>query len=157
MRRDVLAAGARSAKFAGGMGDGDIFRNVAPEGERDETVVTFEHAPVIKKIFRPRGTTILVRRVTLEELSPIINTEAIEKEKPAEGTVLVVGKKVVGVIPGEQVVFGKYAGTEFRLNGELLLIMDEDDIRGTVEDEPPAEFEMREAELNVGGCIVGRA
>jgi chaperonin GroES len=140
MRKDQLAAGARSARFAvGGTAvpgaEDDIFRNVAPEGSRDESTITVEHAPVIKQIFRPLGTTLLVRRRALEEMSTLVNTEAIDKEKPAEGTVLVVGKKVLDVHPGERVVFGKYSGTEFKLNGEVLLIMNEEDIKGTVEDE----------------------
>ena len=152
MRKDTLAAGARTAKFAvGGTAvpgaEDDIFRNVAPEGTRDETDIVVEHAPVVKKVFRPRGTTLLVRRVTLDELSTIVITENIEKEKPAEGTVLVTGKKVVDVTAGDRVVFGKYAGTEFKLNGEVLLIMDEEDIKGTVEDEQPAD------DSPSGGCI----
>jgi chaperonin GroES len=140
MRKDQLAAGARSARFAvGGTAvpgaEDDIFRNVAPEGSRDESEITVEHAPVIKQIFRPLGTTLLVRRKTVADESAIINTEAMEKEKPAEGTVIVIGKKVLDVSPGDRVIFGKYSGTEFKLNGEVLLIMNEEDIKGTIEDE----------------------
>jgi chaperonin GroES len=166
-RKDQLAAGARSAKFAvGGTevpgADGNIFRNVAPEGTRDETTITVDHAPVIKKIFRPRGTTILVRRVTLEELSNIVITETMEKEQPSEGTVIVVGTNVVDVLPGDHIVFGKYSGTEFKLNGETLLLMNEEDIKGTVENESPVwdRFTSNGPEptggFNIGGCI-GRA
>jgi chaperonin GroES len=161
MRRDILASGARSAKFAvGGIevpgANNDIFRNVAPEGTRDESEIVVEHAPVVKQIFRPRGDALLVRRKTVEEMSAIILTENMEKEKPAEGEVVAIGPKVLDVVAGDHVVFGKYSGTEFKLNGEVLLIMREEDIQGTVEDEQ-AELPVHAMELNVGGCIVGRA
>jgi hypothetical protein len=91
----------------------------------------------------------------------------MDKEQPAEGTVVVVGKKVVDIAADDHVVFGKYSGTEFKLNGETLLIMDIEDIKGTVEDEKPIGKVISgewvngtfypEPELNVGGCIVGRA
>jgi chaperonin GroES len=163
MRKDQLAAGARSAKFAvGGTAipgaEDNIFRNVSKE-PRNADVITVDHAPVVKKVFTPRGTTLLVRRVTLEELSTIIDTEKIEKERPAEGTVLRVGKKVDDVIVGDHVIFGKYAGTEFKLNGEVLLIMDEEDIKGTVEDEPTitwlpvVEMGCDAVETSFGGCV----
>ena len=160
MRKDQLAAGARTAKFAvGGTAvpgaSDDIFRNVAPEGSRDTSEVKVEHAPVVKQIFRPLGTTLLVRRKTVAEMSTIIIDEAMEKEQPSEGTIIAVGKKVLDVHPGEKVVFGKYAGSEFKLNGEILLIMDIEDIKGTVEAESyPVETQY---EVAVGGCIVGRA
>jgi chaperonin GroES len=159
-RKDYLAAGARSAKFAvGGTevpdANTDIFRNVAPEGTRDETDIVVEHAPVVKQTFRPRGTTILVRRVTLEELSNIVITENMEKEKPAEGTVIAIGPKVVDVNPGDRVVFGKYSGTEFKLNGEILLLIIEEDIKGTVENERPADDPLSDPSRFVS--YVGRA
>jgi chaperonin GroES len=168
MRKDQLAAGARTAKFAvGGTAvpgaEDDIFRNVAPEGTRDESEIVVEHAPVVKQIFRPLGTTVLVRRKTVAEMSTIIIDEGMEKEKPAEGTIIAIGKKVLDVHPGEKVVFGKYAGTEFKLNGEVLLIMDVDDIKGTVEDEPTMTEQVRAPntpttgiEFTCGGCVVGR-
>src|SRR5271165_2573948 len=100
MRKDILASGNRTAKFAvGGTevpgAETDIFRNVAPEGTRDETEIVVEHAPVVKQIFKPLGTTLLVRRKTVEEMSDIILTENMDKERPAEGTVLAIGKKVL--------------------------------------------------------------
>jgi chaperonin GroES len=150
MRKDILASGSRSAKFAvGGVavpGEKDnIFRNVMSKKDAakldKEVLATVEHAPVIKQVFRPRGTTILVRRVKVEDLSTILDTEMLEKEKPAEGTVLAVGRGAglegspVDVSVGDPVVFGQYAGTEFKLNGEVLLIMDIDDVKGTLETE----------------------
>lgn len=163
MRKDTLAAGAKSAKFAGGVGENDINRNLMSEEDRaaleaETAKIVIEKAQAPKKVFRPLGTTILVRRLEPEKLSDILITETLEKEKPAEGTVLVVGKKVVDVVAGDQVVFGKYAGTEFKLNGETLLIMDEADIKGLLEPEMVKTIGgVPEAEISVGGCIVGRA
>lgn len=132
-RKDMLAAGARSAKFAGGTGEGDIFRNVSKEPRVDEVIVV-EHKAVVPKIFRPLGTALLVRQSGIEAISPLlVGVDAVKQDPPAEGTVIVIGKKVVDVNPGDLVVFGKYAGTEFKLNGETLLIMDETDIKGVIE------------------------
>ena len=164
MRKDQLAAGARTAKFAvGGTAvpgaDDNIFRNVMSEEEAavlDAAVLTpVEHTPVVKKVFKPRGTTLFVRRVTVEELSSLIITDPMEKDKPAEGFVIAIGKgtaeKPIDVNIGDHVVFGKYSGTEFKLNGEVLLIMDIDDIKGTIEDESniPYGTGMDDA---LGGC-----
>jgi chaperonin GroES len=64
------------------------------------------------------------------------------KEKPQEGKVIAVGKGKVGddgkVLPldvkaGDLVLFGKYAGTEIKIDGEEHLIMREDDLLGVVE------------------------
>jgi chaperonin GroES len=64
------------------------------------------------------------------------------KEKPQQGEVVAVGKgkktedgKVIpmDVKPGDKVLFGKYAGTEIKLEGQDYLIMREDDILGVVE------------------------
>jgi chaperonin GroES len=164
MRKDKLAAGARSAQFAGGVGETDIDRNIMSDEDRaaleaETAAVIVEKVAAPKKAFRPLGSFILVRRATVEELSSIVITENIEKERPAEGTVLVIGKKVVDISVGDRVVFGKYAGTEFRLNGEILLIMDASDVQGIIEDEAgaPTEITSGTYELNVGGCIVGRS
>lgn len=65
------------------------------------------------------------------------------KEKPVEGTVLAVGNGRVKdsgevtplqVKTGDKVVFGKYAGTEIKIDGEDRLILREDDILGIIED-----------------------
>jgi chaperonin GroES len=64
------------------------------------------------------------------------------KEKPVEGTVVAVGGGKVkdngDIVPlmvktGDQIVFGKYSGTEIKVNGEDRLIMREDDILGVVD------------------------
>lgn len=93
--------------------------------------------------FRPLHDRVLVRRVEAEEKTAggiIIPDTA--KEKPQEGEVIAVGAgtrdetgKLVelDVRPGDRILFGKWSGTEVRLEGEDLLIMKESDILGIVE------------------------
>ncbi|HEV2595614.1 MAG TPA: co-chaperone GroES [Sphingomicrobium sp.] len=93
--------------------------------------------------FRPLHDRVLVRRVEAEEKTAggiIIPDTA--KEKPQEGEVIAVGAgtrdetgKLVelDVKPGDRILFGKWSGTEVRLEGEDLLIMKESDILGIVE------------------------
>lgn len=91
---------------------------------------------------RPLHDRLIVKRVTEEEKSPggiIIPDTA--KEKPQEGVVIAVGSgkqndgKVVpvDVHPGDHVLFGKYGGTEIKLDGEEHLILREEDILGVIE------------------------
>ena len=92
--------------------------------------------------FRPLHDRVLVRRVEAEEKTAggiIIPDSA--KEKPAEGEVVAVGAgnkaedgKVtpLDVKAGEKVLFGKWSGTEVKINGEDLLIMKESDILGII-------------------------
>src|SRR5919205_2843391 len=93
--------------------------------------------------FRPLHDRVLVRRVEAEEKTAggiIIPDTA--KEKPQEGEVIAVGAgtrdetgKLVelDVKPGDRILFGKWSGTEVRLEGEDLLIMKESDILGIIE------------------------
>jgi chaperonin GroES len=93
--------------------------------------------------FRPLHDRVLVRRVEAEEKTAggiIIPDTA--KEKPQEGEVIAVGAgtrdetgKLVplDVKSGDRILFGKWSGTEVRLEGEDLLIMKESDILGIVE------------------------
>ena len=97
--------------------------------------------------FRPLHDRVLVRRVEAEEKTAggiIIPDTA--KEKPQEGEVLAVGTGTrdesgkltpLDVQEGDRILFGKWSGTEVRLNGEDLLIMKESDILGIVDS--PAE------------------
>ena len=92
--------------------------------------------------FRPLHDRVVVRRVESEEKTKggiIIPDTA--KEKPQEGEVVAVGPgarddsgKVVAldVKAGDRVLFGKWSGTEVKLNGEDLLIMKEADIMGII-------------------------
>jgi chaperonin GroES len=93
--------------------------------------------------FRPLHDRVLVRRVEEEERTAggiIIPDTA--KEKPMQGEVLAVGpggrdeqgKLIpIGLKEGDRVLFGKWSGTEVKIDGEELLIMKESDIFGVVE------------------------
>ena len=92
--------------------------------------------------FRPLHDRVLVRRVEAEEKTAggiIIPDSA--KEKPAEGEIVAVGAgakaedgKVtpLDVKAGDRVLFGKWSGTEVKIDGEDLLIMKESDILGII-------------------------
>jgi chaperonin GroES len=92
--------------------------------------------------FRPLHDRVLVRRVEAEEKTAggiIIPDSA--KEKPQEGEVVSVGSgtkdedgKVtpLDVQAGDRILFGKWSGTEVKIDGEDLLIMKESDILGIV-------------------------
>jgi chaperonin GroES len=95
------------------------------------------------KGLRPLGDRILVKRVKEEERTKggiIIPDTA--KEKPQEGKIVAVGKGKysedgklipIEVKPGDKILFGKYSGSEFKLEGEDLLILREDDILGIID------------------------
>ena len=93
--------------------------------------------------FRPLHDRVVVRRIDAEEKTKggiIIPDTA--KEKPQEGEVLAVGPgardengkvQALDVKAGDRILFGKWSGTEVRIDGEDLLIMKESDIMGVVE------------------------
>src|SRR6187549_2448911 len=93
--------------------------------------------------FRPLGDRVLVKRVEEEERTKggiIIPDTA--KEKPQEGEVIAVGPgardengkvQALDLQPGDRILFGKWSGTEVRIDGEDLLIMKESDIMGVIE------------------------
>ncbi len=92
---------------------------------------------------RPLQDRIIIKRVKEEEKTKggiIIPDTA--KEKPIEGEVVAVGKgkiledgtvRPLDVKAGDRVLFGKYSGTEVKLEGEETLIVREDDILGVIE------------------------
>ena len=94
--------------------------------------------------FRPLHDRVVVRRIDAEEKTAggiIIPDTA--KEKPQEGEVVAVGPGArnekgeivpLDVKPGDRVLFGKWSGTEVRIDGQDLLIMKESDILGVIED-----------------------
>ena len=96
--------------------------------------------------FRPLGDRVAVRRIEEEAKTKggiIIPDSA--KEKPQEGEVLSVGPGArdeqgklhpLDVAIGDRILFGKWSGTEVKLDGEELLIMKESDIMGIVEGVP---------------------
>jgi chaperonin GroES len=94
--------------------------------------------------FRPLHDRVLVRRVESEQKTAggIIIPDTAQ-EKPMEGQVVAVGAGRVNddgkvtpldVKEGNRVIFGKWSGTEVKVNGEELLIMKESDIMGIIED-----------------------
>ena len=96
--------------------------------------------------FRPLHDRVVVRRLEAEEKTAggiIIPDTA--KEKPMEGEIVAVGPgardeagKLVplDVKAGDRILFGKWSGTEVKLDGEELLIMKESDIMGIIEGTP---------------------
>jgi chaperonin GroES len=93
--------------------------------------------------FRPLHDRVVVRRIDAEEKTKggiIIPDTA--KEKPQEGEIIAVGSGArdeagklipLDVKAGDRVLFGKWSGTEVKLDGEDLLIMKESDIMGVIE------------------------
>jgi chaperonin GroES len=93
--------------------------------------------------FRPLHDRVVVRRIEEDDRTPggiIIPDTA--KEKPQQGEVIAVGpgardeKGVVqplDVKAGDRILFGKWSGTEVKIDGEELLIMKESDILGVLE------------------------
>ena len=95
--------------------------------------------------FRPLHDRVLVRRIEAEEKSAggiIIPDTA--KEKPSQGDVVAVGPggrdEAGKLIPidlkvGDRVLFGKWSGTEVKIDGEELLIMKESDVMGVLDEQ----------------------
>ncbi|MBF0138392.1 MAG: co-chaperone GroES [Magnetococcus sp. DMHC-1] len=97
----------------------------------------------MKVKFQPLNDRVLVKRSGEEEKTPsgiIIPDSA--KEKPLQGEVIAAGKGVLldngklralEVKAGDRILFGKYSGTEVKIDGEELLILRESDILGILE------------------------
>jgi len=92
---------------------------------------------------RPLHDRIIVKRMEEERKSPggIVIPDAAA-EKPIKGEVIAVGNgrvmdngevRPLDVKAGDKVIFGKYSGTEVKVDGEELLVMKEDDIMGVIE------------------------
>lgn len=93
--------------------------------------------------FRPLHNRVVVRRVKNEEKTAggIIIPDTAQ-EKPQEGTIIAVGTGArdeagtlvpLDVKAGDRILFGKWSGTEVKIDGEELLIMKETDVMGIVE------------------------
>ena len=96
--------------------------------------------------FRPLHDRVVVKRVEedIKTKGGIIIPDTA-KEKPQQGEVIAVGPGArdetgqivpLDVKPGDRVLFGKWSGTEVKIDGEDLLIMKESDILGVLEDKP---------------------
>ena len=94
--------------------------------------------------FRPLHDRIVVKRIEAEEKTAggIIIPDTV-KEKPSQGEVVAVGPGArdeagklipIDIRAGDRVLFGKWSGTEVKIDGEDLLIMKESDIFGVIED-----------------------
>mgnify|MGYP001275906121 FL=1 len=93
---------------------------------------------------RPLHDRVIVRRMDEEKTSPggiVIPDSATEK--PIKGEIVAVGKgkilengeiRPLDVKAGDKILFGKYSGTEVKVDGEELLVMREDDITAIVEE-----------------------
>ena len=97
--------------------------------------------------FRPLHDRVVVRRITALEKSAggIIIPDTV-KEKPMEGEIIAAGPGArndqgtivaLDVKAGDRVLFGKWSGTEVKLDGEELLIMKESDLMGIIEGAAP--------------------
>ena len=93
--------------------------------------------------FRPLQDRVLIRQIEQEEKTPggIIIPDTV-KEKPMEGEVVAAGPGArsedgrivpLDVKAGDRVLFGKWSGTEIKLDGEDLMIMKESDLLGVIE------------------------
>jgi len=92
---------------------------------------------------RPLNDRIIVRRMEeQEQMRGGLYIPDTAKEKPQEGEVLAVGngklldngqRIAIDLKAGDKILFGKYAGTEIKLDGDEYLILREDDVLGVVE------------------------
>jgi chaperonin GroES len=101
--------------------------------------------PITKKL-RPLGDRVVVQPSAREEMtkSGIVIPDTA-KEKPQEGTIIAAGpgrilddgkREPMDVKAGDKVLYAKYAGTEFKIEGEDLLIVSQKDILAIVESRP---------------------
>ena len=103
-----------------------------------------KHSADTKKKLRPLGDRVVIQPTPREEMtkSGIVLPDTA-KEKPQEGTILAIGpgrtlddgkREPIDVKEGQKVLYAKYAGTEFKVDGEDLLIVSQKDILAVVED-----------------------
>jgi chaperonin GroES len=93
---------------------------------------------------RPINDRIIVQRIEeQEQMRGGLYIPDTAREKPQEGKVIAVGngkllengsRTPIDIKAGDKVLFGKYAGTEVKLDGEEYLILREDDVLGVIED-----------------------
>jgi chaperonin GroES len=156
---DRLARGARSVTFkAGDAKKGDKIQINQGTLASDETRKALDAmtkadmakvgpapaAPTMKRTPRPLYDRVVIRTVKAEERisSIIVPDEAKDKERPREGTVVFVGKgkidtngnqRAMEVKPGDTVLFGQYAGSDVKIDGEIVLMVREEEILAVLE------------------------
>ena len=100
-------------------------------------------ATATKVALRPLGDRVLVKAVEKkDEIRGGLIIPDTAKEKPQEGEIVAAGKGKIGedgklvpmdVKPGDKILYGKYSGTEIKIEGQEYLIMHQDDILGIIE------------------------
>jgi chaperonin GroES len=100
--------------------------------------------------FRPLHDRVVIRRLTSQEKTAggIIIPDTAQ-EKPSEGEAIAVGPGTrnekgdiipLDIKPGDRVLFGKWSGTEIKIDGEELIIMNGSDIMGIIEQPAPKKI-----------------
>lgn len=154
-KKDVLAAGGRTMVIAGGVGDSPLLQKIheeeavgiVPQPVVEEVIKPFEKPALPQRKFNPNPGVYLIRQaenttVTFSGIEDglqanvpknelVLVQDEKDKERPAEGFVVEAGQGTLYPV-GTLVVFGKYAGTQFKLNGEVLLLMRDEDIFGSI-------------------------
>jgi chaperonin GroES len=113
--------------------------------QASKSATTAVAAPITKRL-RPLGDRVVVQPAAGEETtkSGIVIPDTAQ-EKPREGVILAVGpgrilddgkREKTDLKQGDKVLYAKYAGTEFKLDGEDLLILSHEDILAVVESRP---------------------
>ncbi len=175
MRKDILAAGGRKMVIAGGIGDSPLLerlKTLADGGEVEEAVPAFDPAPKVvgpRRKFNPNPGVYLIRQTEAKGYGFASVEEALQadvdkskviavqdetnKEQPAEGVIVEAGVDTIHRV-GAYVAFGKYRGTQFRLNGETLLFMKDEDIFGSITTEEFGGVDIEnEITLTPGVCV----
>jgi chaperonin GroES len=115
-------------------------------GQADQPSTAGHHVSKNPMKFRPLHDRVVIRRLSAEEktVGGIIIPDTAQ-EKPMEGEVVAAGPGArneqgqvvtLEVKTGDRILFGKWSGTEVKLDGEELLIMKESDIMGIIEGSP---------------------
>ena len=174
-KKDVLAAGGRKMVIAGGIGESPLLerlKTIAEGGEVEEAVPVFEPTPKTvepHRKFNPNPGVYLIRQTeakgygfssveealqaNLDKTKVALVQDETNKEQPAEGVIVEAGRGTLHQV-GTYVAFGKYAGTQFKLNGETLLFMKDEDIFGSITDEKFGGVDVEtEITLTPGVCV----
>lgn len=143
MRGDALASGAKSAIFIPGQGrvsDPITLRNLSTEPRTEFQPAEVVHEKTVEQVLPLYDHVLVKRDVTATESEGGIYIPTEAREQSTIGTVVAVGKGRLNgaecvpmqVQAGDAVLFGKYDGTDIRIDGEALTLMREDSIRAIV-------------------------